>query len=82
MNTTTVGAFEAKTHLGQLLDRVESGEEIEITRRGRLVARLVPPRSTVDTDALQRLADRVREERGQWGITLKEIQDWKTEGRR
>lgn len=38
----TVGAFEAKTHLAALLDRVERGEEIVITRRGRAVARLVP----------------------------------------
>lgn len=38
----TVGAFDAKTHLSALLDRVERGEEITITRRGRAVARLVP----------------------------------------
>ncbi len=38
-----IGAFEAKNKLGQLLDWVEAGEEIVITRRGRVVARLVPP---------------------------------------
>ena len=37
-----IGAFEAKTHLGELLDRVERGEELVITRRGKSVARLVP----------------------------------------
>jgi prevent-host-death family protein len=37
-----VGAFEAKNKLGQLLDQVEHGEEIMITRRGRAVARLAP----------------------------------------
>ncbi len=37
----TVGAFEAKTKLSELLDRVERGEEIEITRNGKPVARLV-----------------------------------------
>ena len=37
-----VGAFEARTKLSELLDRVERGEEIVITRRGRPVARLVP----------------------------------------
>jgi len=37
-----VGAFEAKNSLGSLLDRVERGEEIVITRHGRAVARLVP----------------------------------------
>jgi prevent-host-death family protein len=39
---TTVGAYEAKTHLAQLLDRVEHGESITVTKHGRAVARLVP----------------------------------------
>ena len=43
-----IGAFEAKKKLGQLLDLVEAGEEVVITRRGRVVARLVPPCPTVD----------------------------------
>lgn len=38
----SVGAFEAKTHLGELLDRVERGESVTITRRGKPVALLVP----------------------------------------
>jgi prevent-host-death family protein len=37
----TVGAYDAKTHLPQLLDRVVSGEEFTITRHGKPVARLV-----------------------------------------
>jgi prevent-host-death family protein len=37
-----VGAFEAKTHLAKLLDRVSHGEIITITRNGVPVARLVP----------------------------------------
>ncbi|CAN7165389.1 type II toxin-antitoxin system prevent-host-death family antitoxin [Bosea sp. LjRoot9] len=37
----TVGAFEAKTKFSELLDRVERGEEIVITRHGKAVARLV-----------------------------------------
>lgn len=40
--TVTVGAFEAKTHLSALLQRVEAGEQITITKHGRPVARLVP----------------------------------------
>lgn len=35
--------FEAKNRLSELIDRVEAGEEITITRRGKVVARLVPP---------------------------------------
>jgi prevent-host-death family protein len=39
---SAVGAYEAKTHLPQLLDRVEGGETITITRHGKAVAKLVP----------------------------------------
>ena len=47
-----VGAYEAKTRLSELLDRVEAGERITITRHGRPVAHLTPAaggqESTVD----------------------------------
>jgi prevent-host-death family protein len=46
----SVGAYEAKTHLPQLLDRVARGEEIRITRNGRPVARLVPEPGEEATD--------------------------------
>ena len=38
----TIGTFEAKTHLSELLARVSKGESIRITRRGIPVAKLVP----------------------------------------
>ena len=38
-----VGAYEAKTHLAALLERVARGERITITKHGRPVAMLVPP---------------------------------------
>lgn len=38
----TLGAFEAKTRLSELLVRVEAGEQVTITKHGRPVARLVP----------------------------------------
>ncbi len=51
----TMGSYEAKTRLAELLRRVESGERIRITRNGRPVADLVPadphvrsPSQTVD----------------------------------
>ncbi|MGQ0624695.1 MAG: type II toxin-antitoxin system Phd/YefM family antitoxin [Sporichthyaceae bacterium] len=43
---TTVGAYEAKTHLPRLLEAVERGDSITITRHGREIARLVPAAST------------------------------------
>ncbi|HEY3075163.1 MAG TPA: type II toxin-antitoxin system prevent-host-death family antitoxin [Burkholderiales bacterium] len=38
----TVGSFEAKTKLAELLDKVEAGETVTITRHGKEVAKLVP----------------------------------------
>ena len=38
----TVNLFDAKNRLSALLDQVEAGQEITITRRGKPVARLVP----------------------------------------
>jgi len=38
----TVGSFEAKTKLAELLNKVEDGETVTITRRGKPVARLMP----------------------------------------
>ncbi len=46
----SVGAYEAKPRLPQLLDRVARGEEIQITRNGRPVARLVPEPAKEITD--------------------------------
>ena len=40
--TKTLGAFEAKTHLSELLDLAAMGERFTITKRGKPVAMLVP----------------------------------------
>ncbi|MBN8875887.1 MAG: type II toxin-antitoxin system prevent-host-death family antitoxin [Rhodospirillales bacterium] len=63
-----VGAFEAKNRLGQLLDWVEAGEEVVITRRGKPVARMVPPERGIDRERGQRAVLRIREMRQ--GVTL------------
>lgn len=47
---TSVGTFEAKTHLTRLLERVARGERIVITNRGRPVAMLVPPEIAAEAD--------------------------------
>jgi prevent-host-death family protein len=46
----SVGCFEAKTHLTQLLRQVAKGEKILITRRGRPAALLIPPTAEVGPD--------------------------------
>lgn len=50
----TIGAYEAKTHLGQLLAAVARGETITITKHGVPVAMLVPPSTEQrpDVDAI------------------------------
>jgi prevent-host-death family protein len=55
-----IGAFEAKNTFGALLDRVERGEEITITRHGRAVARLVPNSGGMDRAQARAAADRIR----------------------
>lgn len=55
-----IGAFEAKNTLGTLLDRVEEGEEIVITRHGRRVARLAPYRQGVSRPEAHEAVKRIR----------------------
>jgi prevent-host-death family protein len=77
-----VGAFEAKNRLGTLLDWVENGEEVIITRRGKAVARLVPNVPAVDRAAATRAAANIIARRA--GVTLGglKIKDLVEEGRR
>ncbi len=51
----TISLAEAKAHLSELVDLVEAGESVEITRRGRAAAVLVPvepPRRSIDAAVL------------------------------
>ena len=59
-----VGAYEAKTHLSALLDRVERGERVTITRHGRPVAVLVPPPGVPDRTAGEAVAALLELRRG------------------
>lgn len=60
------GAFEAKNRFGHLLDLVEQGEEVRITRHGKEVARLVPAGRPIDREvahaALQRIRTRAEQQ--------------------
>jgi len=71
-----VGAFEAKNTLGTLLDRVESGEEIVITRHGRVVARLVPNTPRIDQAKVQAAFDSIRERARRLQSAKPEPFDW------
>jgi prevent-host-death family protein len=77
----TVGAFEAKTHLNELLQKVSKGESIRITRRGIPVAKLVPADEGERKD-LKEVVREIREIRKGatlGGLTIRELIN---EGRR
>ncbi|MBL8659967.1 MAG: type II toxin-antitoxin system Phd/YefM family antitoxin [Rhodospirillales bacterium] len=77
----TIGAFEAKTHLSALLDRVAAGEEVVITRRGKPVARLVPA-AAADRTRIEEAISRLKGARAGvslGGLSWRELRD---EGRR
>ena len=81
----TVGAFEAKTKLSELLDLVERGGEITITRRGEPVARLVPISRHSERARVQALIEEIKDTRKKSGLkhtTLEEMMEWRKEGRR
>ncbi|AMV40230.1 type II toxin-antitoxin system Phd/YefM family antitoxin [Planctomyces sp. SH-PL62] len=78
----SVGAYEAKTHLPQLLDRVARGEEIQITRNGRPVARLVPEPAEEAPDVRSVIAEIKEFRKGRKlgdGVTIRDLIE---EGRR
>lgn len=77
----TIGAFEAKTHLAELLPKVSEGETILITRRGVPVAKLVTanyPEKQDLKEVVRNLRD-IRKGARLKGTTLRELID---EGRR
>lgn len=73
----TVGAFEAKTHLSALLDRVAAGEEVLITKHGKPVARLVGAQ-TVDRARVNNAFEKLKALRKGTtlgGLSWKELRD-------
>lgn len=75
-----IQASEAKTHLPQILDEVERGETIRITRHGRPIARIIP-----ETDRRQAEIDKavanIRALRQRTGkVTTEEILAFRHEG--
>lgn len=80
-----VGAFEAKNTFGSLLDRVQQGEEIEITRHGKVVARLVPCNGGIDREQARAAAQRIRQRAAQFAGTTfswETFKAYRDEGRR
>jgi prevent-host-death family protein len=74
---TTVGIFEAKNRLSELVERAARGEEIVITRRGEQVARLMPPQAPDAAGLAQTLAARIRLRRARQalggGVSIRDL---------
>jgi prevent-host-death family protein len=77
----TIGAYDAKTRFSELLDQVQSGEEITITKHGTPVARLVPVKKKTTPQERREAIERWKE--SSKGITLGglKIRDLINEGR-
>jgi prevent-host-death family protein len=82
----SIGAYDAKTRLSELLDRVERGEQIVITRHGKPIARLIPEGGYDRAAAVAAVEEltRFRKELAARGVrfTTKEILVLRDEGRR
>lgn len=76
-----INLAEAKTHLSELVARVERGEQIEIMRRGKTVARLAPPlvppksKKPFDWDELERVTSRMTPQTESAGEFMRRIRD-------
>lgn len=79
-----IGAFEAKNKHSELLDRVERGEEVVITRRGKPVAKLGPIAPRHDVERAREAAARIRDRALQFGgkFDWAEWKKYRDEGRK
>lgn len=77
-----IQASEAKSHFLQLLDEVERGETLIITRHGRPIARIAPEED-VRQEEIDRAIESIKELRNRTGrITVEELLSARDEGRR
>jgi prevent-host-death family protein len=73
-----VGAFEAKNKLGYLLDLVERGEDVLITRHGKPVARLGPPGLVQNRNKAKAAVQRMRERAAALKLGTFDWEEWKS----
>ena len=78
----SIGAFEAKTHLSDLLDRVARGERITITRHGVPAALLVPVTETAPKLTHQEIVEGMRALRKRLKPGKMSVREMVNEGRR
>jgi prevent-host-death family protein len=77
-----IQASVAKAHLSELLDQVERGETIAITRHGKRIARIVPEESEREREIRQAMAEIDAIRKLNKPATVAEILAWRDEGRK
>jgi prevent-host-death family protein len=77
-----VGAYEAKTHLSELLEKVEAGEEITITKHGAPIAKLVPVKKEASSSERVAAIARIQKLANSLSLGNLKIKDLISEGRR
>jgi prevent-host-death family protein len=77
-----VGAYEAKTHLSELLEKVEAGEEFTITKHGSPVAKLVPVRRKASAEERTAAIKRIQALGSSLSLGGLKVRDLIDEGRR
>lgn len=81
-SSNVVGAYDAKTHFSQLLEKVAAGEEITITRHGTPVARLVPIKRLSTVEERRAAIEKIKELSKDLTLRGLKIRDLIEEGRR
>lgn len=79
---TEIGLNEAKASLSNLFKRIENGEKFSITNRGKVIALMLPP-DGIELENTHEAYSRLIELRTNCPVgSVKEVTDWKNEGRR
>jgi len=78
INRNAISLADAKAQLSGLVERVEAGETVFITKRGKRVAELKPvqqPRQKIDIDALRRHAESMTYQKESAGDFMRRVRD-------
>ncbi len=77
LRQSSIGAFEAKTHFSQLIERALHGEEIFITRRGKPVAKLVPINDLHTSESARKAVKRLKTLAKEMRLGKFDWEEWK-----
>ncbi len=75
---TTIGLAEAKAKLSELVERAAAGETVEITRRGKPVAQIVPVKKKlkpIDFDAIRKVTEKMTYQEESAGDFMRRFRD-------